>query len=243
MAESSTILASLDPFIETFKTERGVEIGHSAATGKHGVAIIKAAENQEFGHFDHCGHSELDKCADDEHDPDLGDKSDIVMAPKILFSNGNNGNSGQTQENCGFDRDHRTNGIGHNGHSGSDRQTSVRPNVAHDQGDIAGPLFDADLEVDPEHWRQLYDERAAIREYEGGYSRAEAEGLAWGEVELRWHMAHHGPAVPGVCAGCRRPITDEAVISLIDGNKVHDRRDMAASSVSASTGAAQRGHR
>jgi hypothetical protein len=38
-------------------------------------------------------------------------------------------------------------------------------------------------------------------------------------------MAHCATAVPGVCAGCRQPIADEAVISLIDGNEVHDRRD------------------
>jgi hypothetical protein len=60
MAESPTILASLDRFIEAFKTERGVEIGRRVATGKHRVAIIKAAENQGFGQFGHCGHSELD---------------------------------------------------------------------------------------------------------------------------------------------------------------------------------------
>jgi hypothetical protein len=96
MVETATILASLDRFIATFKTERGVDIGRSAATGKHGAAIIKAAENQEFGHFGHCGHTELDSCADDDHHPDLGDKSDVVVAPKILFSNGKNGNSDQS---------------------------------------------------------------------------------------------------------------------------------------------------
>jgi hypothetical protein len=75
------------------------------------------------------------------------------------------------------------------------------------------------------YWSDFYQERAALREYEGGYSRAEAERLAWGEVEWRWHMAHCGTAVPGVCAGCRRPIADEAVIFLIDGARIHDRRD------------------
>lgn len=31
-------------------------------------------------------------------------------------------------------------------------------------------------------WRELYEERAAIREYEGGQSRADAEGAAIVEV-------------------------------------------------------------
>jgi hypothetical protein len=55
-----------------------------------------------------------------------------------------------------------------------------------------------------EDWRDLYEERAAIREFDGHYSRAEAERLAWGEVENRWH-AEHGECLPrGTCAGARR---------------------------------------
>src|SRR3954447_2507425 len=133
MAEPSTILASLDRFIETFKTEHGVEIGRRVATEKHGVAIVKAAENKAFGHFDHCGHSESDKCADDQHDPDLGDTSEVVVAPKILFSNSKNGNSGQTQENCGFDRGHSENRIGHSGQSQQGFASTASLNTTADQ--------------------------------------------------------------------------------------------------------------
>jgi hypothetical protein len=70
-------------------------------------------------------------------------------------------------------------------------------------------------------WRDLFEERAAIRE--GGYSRAEAEPLAWGELQNRWHLAH-GERVPRhLCAGCRRPIIGAApTLDLIDGNRVHD---------------------
>lgn len=70
-------------------------------------------------------------------------------------------------------------------------------------------------------WRHLYDERAAIREYNGHYSRAEAERLAWGELQYRWHL-QHGDRVPrDLCAGCRRPIGLAAALDLIDGNRVH----------------------
>jgi hypothetical protein len=39
-------------------------------------------------------------------------------------------------------------------------------------------------------WRDFYEERAAIRQYEASYSRQEAERLAWGEVVNEWHMTH-----------------------------------------------------
>src|ERR1051325_1332739 len=36
-------------------------------------------------------------------------------------------------------------------------------------------------------WLDQYEERAAIRQYDGRYSRAEAERLAWGALEVLWH--------------------------------------------------------
>jgi len=76
---------------------------------------------------------------------------------------------------------------------------------------------------DPEFWRDVFEEVTAIRQFDGGYSRAEAERLAWGELQNRWHMAH-GERVPRhLCAGCRRPIIGAAeTLDLIDGNRVHD---------------------
>jgi len=74
-------------------------------------------------------------------------------------------------------------------------------------------------------WRDEYAERAAIRQYEGGYSRAEAELLAWRELENRWNLAHGERVLRELCAGCRRPIGTEAALDLIDGNRVHDPED------------------
>jgi hypothetical protein len=76
----------------------------------------------------------------------------------------------------------------------------------------------SNAEVD---WRDLFEERAAIREFEGGYPRAEAERLAWGNLENRWHL-QYGERVPrDLCAGCRKPIGNADALDLIDGNRVH----------------------
>jgi len=76
---------------------------------------------------------------------------------------------------------------------------------------------------DPGWWRDEYAERAAIRQSGGGYPRAEAELLAWRELENRWNLAHGERVSPELCAGCRRQIGTEAALDLIDGNRVHDR--------------------
>jgi hypothetical protein len=74
-------------------------------------------------------------------------------------------------------------------------------------------------------WRYFYEERAAIREYDGHYTRAEAEVLAWGQLQDRWHF-EHGVRVPrDLCAGCRQSIGSADALDLIDGNRVHLRGD------------------
>jgi hypothetical protein len=85
----------------------------------------------------------------------------------------------------------------------------------------------ADPGLELEYWTNVYEERAATREHDGGYARSGAERLAWREVEWRWHMAHCKPTAPGICAGCRQPFSGRPLISLIDGNVVHERRDHA----------------
>jgi hypothetical protein len=75
--------------------------------------------------------------------------------------------------------------------------------------------------ADADVWIDFYEERAAIREFDGHYTRAEAEVLAWGELENRWHL-QHGERVPrNLCAGCRKPIGISDALDLIDGNRVH----------------------
>jgi hypothetical protein len=100
---------------------------------------------------------------------------------------------------------------------------STHPDVG--QVDRLVPGFnifsDASFPANVSNLADLYEERAAIRECDGHYSRAEAESLAWGEVLNRWHM-RHGARVPrDLCAGCRGPIGSAKALDMIDGNRVH----------------------
>jgi hypothetical protein len=75
--------------------------------------------------------------------------------------------------------------------------------------------------TDPQWWRDEFEERAALRQYDGLYTREMAERLAWGELQIRWHMAF-GERVPhDLCAGCGMPIGTEDVLDQIDGARVH----------------------
>jgi hypothetical protein len=58
-----------------------------------------------------------------------------------------------------------------------------------DRGNLTASQKIDDAVVD---WRDWYEERAAIRQFEGGYSREEAERLAKGEAEDRWRRGHMG---------------------------------------------------
>lgn len=71
----------------------------------------------------------------------------------------------------------------------------------------------------PQDWRDAFDERAAIREFEGLYPRAEAETLAFGEIVNAWHF-QHAVITQGQCAGCGHPADDD-VIRLADSADVH----------------------
>jgi hypothetical protein len=70
-------------------------------------------------------------------------------------------------------------------------------------------------------WRDLYRKRIAIRQYNHGYPRAEAERIAWAEIETHWHMQHGRRVAAGQCAGCRKPIGDTPALNLADGTGVH----------------------
>jgi hypothetical protein len=73
----------------------------------------------------------------------------------------------------------------------------------------------------PEYWRDFFDERAAHREFDGGYSRAEAERLAFGEMLLEWHRRHGARPDPHRCAGCGDDMPGNGGLTLCDGARVH----------------------
>jgi hypothetical protein len=71
-------------------------------------------------------------------------------------------------------------------------------------------------------WRDWYQKRAAIRQYDGNYTRAEAERLAWGEVVNEWHRRQGERAPRDLCAGCLKPIGDSGeVFDHADGTQTH----------------------
>ena len=72
-------------------------------------------------------------------------------------------------------------------------------------------------------WLDMYEERAAHRQFSAGCSRAEADRFAWGEIVNRWHLQNGEKVSPDTCAGCWRPIGADAVLDLIDGCRVHNR--------------------
>lgn len=70
-------------------------------------------------------------------------------------------------------------------------------------------------------WRDWFEERAAIRQYDAGYSRLMAEHLAYGEAVNRWHRMHGGRTNPAHCPGCGELTSGSETLKLPDGNRVH----------------------
>ena len=75
--------------------------------------------------------------------------------------------------------------------------------------------------AEPSFWRDCFEERAAHRQYDGGYPRIEAEQLAFGEVILEWHRRHGAPPDHHRCAGCSDALSGEVALILADGAHVH----------------------
>ncbi|MEQ1706880.1 MAG: hypothetical protein ABL864_00940 [Terricaulis sp.] len=63
-------------------------------------------------------------------------------------------------------------------------------------------------------WRDLFEERAAIREHDGGMSRPDAETGALADLAQRWRAMHPQPASgDGVCVHCGKPGSDTPVLA------------------------------
>jgi hypothetical protein len=68
------------------------------------------------------------------------------------------------------------------------------------------------------------DWRARLREalaHWGALHPAEAEALAWSELQCRWHRLYGGRVPREICAGCREPVNDREALDLADGCRVH----------------------
>lgn len=92
---------------------------------------------------------------------------------------------------------------------------------------IAEPVpINATVGDDAMDWRELFEERAAMRQYCGGYRRNLAERLAYGECIERWCELNPVSHRPGLCAGCGAPLGNN-VLELCDGARVHWERHRA----------------
>jgi hypothetical protein len=63
-----------------------------------------------------------------------------------------------------------------------------------------------------EDWRAFFDERAAIAEFDGGQSKADAEVLAFECCIIEWLIRHPGRSDLGRCAWCGAPDRDEHAV-------------------------------
>jgi hypothetical protein len=55
-----------------------------------------------------------------------------------------------------------------------------------------------------EDWEAFFDERAGIRERDGGLPREQAEALAFDDSIVEWLLRHPVQSRPGLCFGCGR---------------------------------------
>jgi hypothetical protein len=68
--------------------------------------------------------------------------------------------------------------------------------------------------------------RESLAYWSALHDAEEAAGLAWGEMQVRWHRLHGRRAPEWQCAGCGEPIGGLPTLDLADGNPVHlDRLD------------------
>ncbi|MEQ1707793.1 MAG: hypothetical protein ABL864_05630 [Terricaulis sp.] len=85
--------------------------------------------------------------------------------------------------------------LGHSGYAATDRTraNAKRSHVAN----VASPS------VSQSDWRDYFEERAAIREHDGGLSRADAEAGALADCVARWRALNPLPASgDDACAHC-----------------------------------------
>ena len=75
---------------------------------------------------------------------------------------------------------------------------------------------------DAADWQAMYDERAAIREFDGELPRPEAERLALADTVDQWLTQHPPPATDDSdgCVHCGDPL-DDGAIPVLAGDRGH----------------------
>ncbi len=76
---------------------------------------------------------------------------------------------------------------------------------------------------DAADWREYCEERAAVREYDGGLPRAQAEARALECCVIQWMNQNPPPAnePENRCAHCVRPLADADAVPFLNGAGGH----------------------
>jgi hypothetical protein len=226
MTDASAILASLDRFIERFSHDAKLRNDHRVVTQAGPVVTVNPLTCQATNHSYHSGHPKQETFAGVDHKPcdshpSLTEISGARLARQVLSLDGYSGKNGKSVSYQQLAGSHRENADGHSGSSFSDPQLASGLTGTCDQAGHELGMPPNASRLDPTIWSDLYEERAAYRQFDGGYPRVEAELFAWREMEWRWHFAHREKVPAEVCAGCGQLIGEDKALDLIDGARVH----------------------
>jgi len=226
MTDAAAILASLDRFIGQLARQAELTSSHRVATQISPMATTNPLTKQVTNHSYHSGHPKPDTFVGADHErcdspPCPGEDSSAGLARKVSSMGGYSGKSGKSPQNQALTGGHRKNASGKSGNCYSDQRVA---------GNLIGPRSRSGQELvspadtfrpGPAWWRGQYEERSWHNELGGRRCRAEAERLAFGELQWRWHTRHGEGMPPGICGGCQKPIGAAENIPLIDGTYVH----------------------
>jgi hypothetical protein len=100
-----------------------------------------------------------------------------------------------------------------NGARNTERNTAVAGRCIGNEG-AQHPAEHERTAHDRAGWRDYFEERAAIREHDGGLSRAEAKAGALGDCVTRWRALNPLPASgDGACVHCGEARPDTPVLA------------------------------
>ena len=84
--------------------------------------------------------------------------------------------------------------------------------LADKKSEVLAALRDASGEWDVRDWRMYFEERAAIRENDGGLARAEAERRAFDDTVIMWVNRNPVVSTANACVWCGRSDRQDSVL-------------------------------
>ena len=176
MTDTSGILSSLDRFIERFARHGELISDQRVATQNEPMGTTNSLTNNGTNQSGHSGHPKQETFAGVDHErcgshPSPAEISGAGLARKVSSVDGYSGKNGKSVSYQQLAGSHRENVDGHSGKSFSDQQfASHRTDTGDQPGREIGTPPNASR-LDPTIWSDLYEERAAHRQFDGGYPR------------------------------------------------------------------------